>query len=529
MPKRHWIGCSLALGLLLLLLTRPVQALNYTVTNTNDSGIGSLRKAISDAASNSGADTVIFSIPTNDPGYNPTTGVWTITPLTQLPPVTDATAIDGVTQTEFGGDPNPLGPEVELDGSSLGAGASGVYIQGDLNQVRGLVINRFAGYGVYITQGMTNTVASCYVGTDPTGTVALANGEGVYVVDDATWNTIGGEGPGDGNLISGNSGRGVVIEATHRNNVWGNIIGADRTGTARLPNGLHGVHIWGGAQFNLVGGELPEHGNLISGNNKSGVYIEDVDTDHNRVGGNIIGLTADQSAPLYNGNHGVGVYGGAIYNDVGSGTLEPNVIGGNGWSGVAIVNSDVTAVHGNFIGTNPSGALGLGNAFHGIDIYAGQDNSASSNVIAYNGLMTDGHGIRMREAAARYNIVTQNSIHHNGGQGIRLLNNAQDNIPVPVIISASCTAVSGTACSNCTVEIFTDSEDEGEHMHWPPYAFADGAGNWTWTGSLIGPNLTATAMDAADNTSEFSAPWELGLCQRVVMLPLVMRNHPGQP
>ena len=136
MPKRHWIGCSLALGLLLLLLTRPVQALNYTVTNTNDSGIGSLRKAISDAASNSGADTVIFSIPTNDPGYNPTTGVWTITPLTQLPPVTDATAIDGVTQTEFGGDPNPLGPEVELDGSSLGAGASGVYIQGDLNQVR---------------------------------------------------------------------------------------------------------------------------------------------------------------------------------------------------------------------------------------------------------------------------------------------------------------------------------------------------------------------------------------------------------
>jgi len=57
----------------------------------------------------------------------------------------------------------------------------------------------------------------------------------------------------------------------------------------------------------------------------------------------------------------------------------------------------------------------------------------------------------------------------------------------------------------------------------------DGAGDWTWTGSLIGPYLTATAMDAADNTSEFSAPWELGLCQRVVMLPLVMRNHPAQP
>jgi len=529
MRKTRWLVCFVGLALLLPLLAPPVQALEYAVTNTNDSGAGSLRQAIIDATTNPGADAVVFNILPGDSGYNATTGVWTITPLTQLPTVTDATTIHGVTQTEFGGDPTPLGPEVELDGSSLGGGTTGLYIQGDLNEVRGLVINRFAGYGVYITQGMTNTVAGCYIGTNPTGTIAQGNGAGVYLVDDAEDNTVGGASPNDGNLISGNTGSGVVIEATQRNNVWGNIIGADRTGTARLPNGLHGVHIWGGAQFNLVGGELPEHGNLISGNNSDGVRIEGVDTWQNRVGGNTIGLNADQTAPLHNGHHGVGIYGGTTYNDVGSSTLEPNVIGGNGWSGVAIVNSDVTAVHGNFIGTNTAGALGLGNVFHGVDIYEGQDNSASWNVIAYNGLMTDGHGIRMREAAARYNIVTQNSIHHNGGQGIRLLNNAQDNIPVPVITSASCASVHGTACANCTVEIFTDSQDEGEHMHWPPYAFADGAGDWTWTGSLIGPYLTATAMDAADNTSEFSAPWELGLCQRVVMLPLGLYNYLGQP
>jgi hypothetical protein len=35
---------------------------------------------------------------------------------------------------------------------------------------------------------------------------------------------------------------------------------------------------------------------------------------------------------------------------------------------------------------------------------------------------------------------------------------------------------------------------------------ADGAGNWTFDGSLHGPNVTATATDAAGNTSEFSAP-----------------------
>ena len=143
--------------------------------------------------------------------------------------------------------------------------------------------------------------------------------------------------------------------------------------------------------------------------------------------------------------------------------------------------------------------------------------------------MTDGHGIRMREAAAKYNIVTHNSIHHNGGHGIRLLNNAQDNILAPVITNASCTAVSGTTCSNCAVEIFSDSQDEGEHRHSPPSAIADSGGNWAWSGDLIGPYLTATAMDSPGNTSEFSAPWDVGLCQRVAILPLAMKTYPGLP
>ena len=521
---------SVSAGVLALVLVAPspvlplARAVSYAVTNTNDTGPGSLRKAIDDANSNPGPDTILFSIPTTDPGYNQATGVWTIQPTSPLPTLYGGTTIDGATQTESIGDKNPYGPEIELDGSNAGGSAVGLFIQGDENHVRGLVINRFAGAGVQISLGMTNTVAGCYIGTDPTGTVARGNAMGVYLVDDATGNTIGGATPGQGNLISGNTGSGVVMEGVSQNRVWGNTIGADRTGNTRLPNGSHGAHLKAGAQYNDVGGELPEHGNLISGNNSYGVYIEGSDTMINRVGGNTIGLNAAQSAPLHNGYHGVGIYAGASNNQVGSSVLQPNVIGGNGWSGVAINLSNTNAVFGNYIGTNAVGAQGLGNAFHGVHIDDGMYNSVSSNTIAYNGLTQDGNGVRVQEMGALYNTITVNSIHHNGRKGIALVSGGNTGLAAPVITSASCSGVSGTACPNCTVEIFSDSEDEGQHVHSPPPAFANAAGNWSWSGSVTGPNVTATATDGSGNTSEFSTP-RTGVCYRIA-LPLVVRNFP---
>jgi hypothetical protein len=60
------------------------------VTNTNDSGPGSLRQAILDANNNAGPQTVSFNIPGS--------GVHTITPLSPLPQVTESLIIDGYTQ-----------------------------------------------------------------------------------------------------------------------------------------------------------------------------------------------------------------------------------------------------------------------------------------------------------------------------------------------------------------------------------------------------------------------------------------------
>ncbi len=55
-----------------------------TITNTNDSGAGSLRQAVADADQANGGDTIVFNIPATDPGYNAATGTFTIALASQI-------------------------------------------------------------------------------------------------------------------------------------------------------------------------------------------------------------------------------------------------------------------------------------------------------------------------------------------------------------------------------------------------------------------------------------------------------------
>jgi hypothetical protein len=53
--------------------------------------------------------------------------------------------------------------------------------------------------------------------------------------------------------------------------------------------------------------------------------------------------------------------------------------------------------------------------------------------------------------------------------------------------------------------VYSDNADEGRVYHGS--AVADGAGNWSFPGAVVGPNVTATATNAGGSTSEFSAPF----------------------
>ena len=64
------------LGVIALCLASELQGAAVTVINTNDNLAGSLRQAIQDA--NAG-DSIVFNIPTSDPGFDPNTKATTIT------------------------------------------------------------------------------------------------------------------------------------------------------------------------------------------------------------------------------------------------------------------------------------------------------------------------------------------------------------------------------------------------------------------------------------------------------------------
>jgi len=113
------LNCIILFSVFLLCFS--VLADQYTVTNTNDSGAGSLRQAIIDAEAHAGPDEIIFNIPAGVSGHDSDAGIWVIEPIGILPGLSDATTINGATQATFiGGDPNPDGPEIVIDGTSSG-------------------------------------------------------------------------------------------------------------------------------------------------------------------------------------------------------------------------------------------------------------------------------------------------------------------------------------------------------------------------------------------------------------------------
>ena len=79
-------------------------------------------------------------------------------------------------------------------------------------------------------------VAGNLIGTDVTGTAIMGKGKGGDDLLGGNTNWIGGTTTGAGNILSGNSARGILIINNATGNViQGNYIGTDITGLAALP------------------------------------------------------------------------------------------------------------------------------------------------------------------------------------------------------------------------------------------------------------------------------------------------------
>ncbi|QQS32895.1 MAG: carboxypeptidase regulatory-like domain-containing protein [Acidobacteriota bacterium] len=233
----------------------------FQVTNTNDSGPGSLRQAIIRANLLTFDKTISFNIPGSGPH--------TIQPLTFLPPITKRVVIDATTQPGYSGT-----PVIELDGTF--ANNAGLAIQADDVTVRGFAINRFAGAAISVQNRNGVTIESNYIGTDITGSTAMPNGLEQIVLMQSRNVVIGGADASRRNLIAGgstgiyvgrNSGQSFNIDAT----ILGNYIGTNAAGTGPITTSI-GISVAGNSAVN-IGDGTPAGSNTIAFNTSAGVSV----------------------------------------------------------------------------------------------------------------------------------------------------------------------------------------------------------------------------------------------------------------
>ncbi|WP_168221729.1 beta strand repeat-containing protein [Aquisphaera giovannonii] len=372
---------------------------------------GTLRFAL---GSSEPGDRITFEISTEDGGYNPATGAWTITVDSSLPSVLNSITIDGLTQQAQPG-ASTSHPAIEIvPRSSISAfSGNGLNIIGGENTVRGLAIDGFSGFGVAMSGSGAdrNLVTGNFIGTDVTGSTARPNVGGGILVGSSD-NTIGGTAAVERNLISGNGKDGILIESGEVNAATGNVIlgnriGTDAAGSLAVGNAQTGLRVR--STGNTVGGTSSGAGNLIAGNLKEGLFVQG---GGNAFLGNFIGVDAAGTAALGNGLSGLTLEGS------GSNTVRGNVLSGNGTAssgagGIILNGSGATQnlVRGNLIGLNNAGTAAIPNRANGVVIIGGATQNSlggtgtgDRNVISGNG----GFGVLVQQSSN--NAIVGNSI-----------------------------------------------------------------------------------------------------------------------
>jgi parallel beta-helix repeat protein len=523
----------------------------FTVLSTADAGPDSLRQAILDANASPGPDRIVFQIPGEGPH--------TITPASALV-VSDPVTIDGYTQPGSRRNTRPLTfgsdgvvdddiavgsdavPAIELRGDAAPAGVDGLLITAGTTTVRGLVINRFRGAGIHLMTGGDNRIEGNFLGTDVSGTTPAPNGSDGVFIDGSSNNIVGGAATAATNVISGNSGNGVVVdglvEDATGNRIQGNIIGLDAD-EAFDPNNPLGNASYGVAIQEASANTIAD--NVIAASGFSGIVVfggpADLPADSPRratgnvLRGNLVGTNAFGQRGLANRADGITIFQ-ASFNVIGGTTdAERNVVSGNLVSGVALEGNTATGnlVVGNYIGTDPTGLGTLDNNFDGVFVFNSAGNTiggtapGARNVIGRNRI-----GISIQTDEERFgdfgegfsdrNVVQGNFI-GTTKDGNAVLDNAQEGV---LIVKASFNLIGGTApgsgnliSGNLTNGVRIAGSDAEERGRTPPVDIP-ARGNVV-QGNLIGTNAAGLSslgnrqagivlVDAVENTIGGTTP-----------------------
>jgi parallel beta-helix repeat protein len=295
-----------------------------TVTNTNDSGAGSLRQAILDANANPDFSFINFDIPGGCPQV--------IAVASALPTITQGVRIDAYSQPGSAANTRATGDNatrcVILAGSGViangldyaGAGASQFWLQG-------IAIGGFTGAGLRMSGGTGNLVWGNQFGGKAGATSLAGNGSGIVLTTLATSASIGGDAVVQRNVIAGSSGNGIVTGsvsffASTGNEIVNNLIGAYGAGMVAAGNG---TGVWLGTSGNTV------RDNMIVNSVLDGVHLESASANGNTIDRNRIGRIDTICIPIPvphcfadsapNLRHGVRIAGGAHDNVVSSNSV----------------------------------------------------------------------------------------------------------------------------------------------------------------------------------------------------------------
>lgn len=383
----------------------------------DSNGLCSLRAALEESNANIGDEltTIVFEIGSSTAGIQLVKAVG----LGALPVVTKPIFLNGVS-AEFArcaSENNPsLNPVTVISavnhgnhGLVLGAGSEGSTVQG----------MQFVGFpddGIHV-ESDSNLIRCNILGA--TDANSSNGGDGVEI--SGNQNIIGGVNTWERNIIANNTESGVHLSDGFSNEVRGNHIGTDATGTVARPN-QNGIHLSGNTRGNNIGGivtlvaafgdttiEVVEGRNLIAGNTVRGIYLED-GTSGNYVGGNDIGVSADLGSDFGIVVNGTDNYIGLTY-EAGGGRVYrvPNIVANSRFVGISAFGE--TVIIGNFIGALADGTMAGNETANGILV-----RDATNVLIQENLIQWHGDGINVQSSAT---TVISNTISYNGNDGIQ--------------------------------------------------------------------------------------------------------------
>jgi hypothetical protein len=517
--------------------TVAASGLQFVVNSTSDLGdtaIGngvcatsegtcSLRAALHEANRISGPNSIVFNIPG--------TGVKTIQLGSQLT-ITDTSggvAIDGYTQP--GAAPNTAARasnarimiEIRGNGTSTAIGTfDGIRIVSANNVIRGLsVYNALDQIQLYGASANGNQFLGNFIGTNAAATFTAVfdfDGMGIHLENSSHHNVFGTPALADRNVFAGAAYAGMRIdhENSDSNVVQNNIFGLAPSGLGKLPNKQSGIDVQWGASRNLIGGLGPNEGNVFSAHPYAGVDLShSTSTSFNEVVGNFIGTNLTGDAVT---SYSRTFYGLTIKDDAASNFVHDNVIGGANeypiWHKHSYTGANT--ISNNLIGVARNGTA-LPNSRYGMYMQ-GHDFTVRDNVFANSA----SGGIFLEFAVSDRNEFSGNTFMNNGGLAIDLApagptandsgdgdSGPNENLNYPVLTSASTTAVAGTACAGCRVEIYRSTVDtgnrgEGNKLVGSATAGSNGSFSAAVSGVVGGDNVAAIAIDPSKNTSEFS-------------------------